>query len=299
MTTTANGRPGETPKAAGEQIGEIRDQGNAPDLLVKALRYAAAGWPVFPCHWTTSVGCSCGDGDCHSPGKHPLTRRGLHDASTNPRDVETWWTRWPAANVAIATGAPGPDVLDFDVKAGAPGEASMVRLHAAGLLAGAHSIIATWSGGWHLYYLGSEQGNGSIRGHGVDFRGRGGYVLAPPSVINGRPYAVTDRRSWHDPAVTGLNFAAVRRTLDPPRRLSRPVRTGPGGDHDALIRHVAGQTEGNRNGALFWAACRAVAGGAGDDVFAEMHAAAVSTGLTERAAAATIASARRRNGVPA
>ncbi|KXK61963.1 hypothetical protein AWW66_11015 [Micromonospora rosaria] len=265
-----------------------------------ALRYAAAGWPVFPTHWTTDTGCSCGDTDCGSAGKHPLTRRGLHDATTDPDTITTWWTRWPDANVAIATGHPGPDVLDVDVKNGAPGAASLARLRAAGLLAGAHAIVTTWSGGWHLYYLGSEQGNGSIVRHGVDFRSRGGYVLAPPSTIHGKAYVLGDRRSQYTDGVTRVDFARIRRALDPPAppRQYQPSSGRPA-NHDGLIRHVASQGEGNRNGALFWAACRAAAGGADDAVFAELHAAALSIGLTERAAAATIASARRRNGVRA
>lgn len=269
-------------------------------MKAQALRYAAAGWPVFPCHWTTDAGCSCGHDDCHSHGKHPLTRRGLHDASPDPGAIAAWWTRWPEANVAIATGAPGPDVLDIDVKNGAKGADSLAKLRDLGLLAGAHSLITTWSGGWHLYYLGSEQGNASLARHGVDFRGRGGYVLAPPSSINGKPYALTDRRSMLDPAVTRIDFAVIRRTLEPPPApFQGRARPGRHSDHGALVRHVAGQTEGNRNGALYWAACRAVETGAGDDVFAQLLDAAQSAGLAAREAATTIRSARERIGVSA
>ncbi|MEV0217230.1 bifunctional DNA primase/polymerase [Micromonospora sp. NPDC050695] len=297
--TQTHSRPGPAGPEAAITVGETYEQGTGTRALRKALRYADAGWPVFPCHWTTRAGCSCGDTECHSPGKHPLTRRGLHDASTDPAVITAWWTRCPAANVAIATGAPGPDVLDFDVKNDAPGAASLARLRDAGLLVGAHSIITTWSGGWHLYYVGSEQGNGSIRGHGVDFRSRGGYVLAPPSVINGKPYALTEWRSRLDPAVTGVDFATIRRALDPPRTFTSRARPGERSDHGALVRHVAGQAEGNRNGALFWAACRAVETGADEQVFTDLLDAALSVGLTDRAAAATIASARCRIGASA
>lgn len=301
MTTTQNARPrGDDREAGGEQVGRTYEQGNDGRTLRKALRYIAADWPVFPTHWTAHTGCSCGDAECPSPGKHPLTWRGLHDASTDPDVITAWWTRWPAANVAIATGAPGPDVVDFDIKNDAPGAASLAKLRELGVLRGAHTLITTWSGGWHLYYLGSDQGNGTVRKHGVDFRARGGYVLAPPSQINGREYRLTERRSWRHPSVTGINFSLIRRALDPPTAPRQRHRDDhPAGNHDALIRHVASQGEGNRNGALFWAACKAAEGAAGDDVFDQLLAAARSIGLTDREATATIRSARRRRGAPA
>ena len=248
------------------------------DLLAAALRYAAAGWPVFPC----------------KPGeKVPhglLVPHGVKDASTAVDRITFWWSRSPLANVAIATGDPGPDVVDLDVTAGKPGRHSYARLRAAGLLEGAELVIATPSGGRHLYYAGTGQGNGSIPRHGVDFRGRGGYVLAPPSVVDGKPYTVVETVPH-----TGVlvDFGAVRRVLDPPRPVRTPSLPAQG-NHDALVRHVAGLQEGNRNGGLFWAACRAVEGAAGDDVFRALVAAAVTAGLTEREARRTVESARRR-----
>lgn len=247
------------------------------DHLAAALWYAAAGWPVFPC----------------KPGeKVPhgfLVPHGVKDASTAADRITSWWSRSPLANVAIATGDPGPDVVDLDVTAGKPGRASYARLRAAGLLEGARLVIATPSGGRHLYYAGTGQGNGSIPRHGVDFRGRGGYVLAPPSVVGGKPYTVVEAVPQ-----TGVlvDFVAVRRVLDPPRPVRAPSRSAVG-DHEALVRHVAGLPEGNRNGGLFWAACRAVEGAAGDDVFRALVAAAVTAGLTEREARRTVESARR------
>src|SRR5262245_61907669 len=71
-----------------------------PDrTLSRALAYARHGWPVFPCQ----------------PGdKEPATRHGFRDATTDPGQITWWWERQPLANLAIATGLPGPDVLDVD-----------------------------------------------------------------------------------------------------------------------------------------------------------------------------------------
>ena len=68
-----------------------------------AQEYAERGWPVFPCHTPTHVGCSCCRDDCSSPGKHPRTASGLRDATTDPGVVASWWRRWPNANIGIVT----------------------------------------------------------------------------------------------------------------------------------------------------------------------------------------------------
>jgi hypothetical protein len=69
------------------------------EVLQAALAYASVGWPVFPC----------------VPGqKVPATAHGFRDASIDPGRISRWWQRDPERNVAIATGVPGPDVLDID-----------------------------------------------------------------------------------------------------------------------------------------------------------------------------------------
>lgn len=260
----------------------------SPDVLAEALRFASVGWPVHPCVWTTETGCSCGQSDCGSPGKHPLTlwRKA---ATTDAKRIVAWWTRWPLANVAIATGAPGPSVVDFDIAGGKPGMQSLAKLRAAGLLAGAVATVRTWTGGLHAYFEGGQEGNSSLPRHGVDFRGTGGYVVAPPSVINGRPYELIAHR-----AATGVtvNWAAIRRLLVPPRPVVR--RHDQHGNHDALIRWVASRPVGARNEGLYWATCRAAETGADDAVYDALVAAAVSAGLSATEADRTVESARGR-----
>ncbi len=53
------------------------------ELLESALEYASNGMPVFPVHTPTGDGCSCKDSKCSGVGKHPRTRNGLKDATTD------------------------------------------------------------------------------------------------------------------------------------------------------------------------------------------------------------------------
>ena len=221
--------------------------------------------------------------------KAPLTVHGFHDATTDPAVIEAWWARWPAANVAIATGAPGPDVLDVDVSTEGSGWAGFNRLKRAGLLTGAQAIVCTPRGGVHVYFAGTGQGCGSLTraGHFIDFKAAGGYVLAPPSRIHGKPYELLDHRD----VTARIDWQAVRQVLAPPRagRPSLP-RNGGGRDITHLAEWVAAQPEGNRNAGLYWAARRAL-----DSALdpAGLVPAAVQAGLSETEALRTIESARR------
>lgn len=248
-------------------------------VLRQALAYAAAGWPVFPCK---------PDGTAEHEGwKAPLTEHGFQDATTYPRAIRSWWERWPHANVAIATGTPGPDVLDVDVKPDGSGFAAFNRLKAAGLLTGARALVRTPSGGFHAYYTGTGQPSGRLPRHFLDFKASGGYVIAPPSAVGGRPYELLDSR-----AGTGrLDWLSARRLLDPPGPPPRPGRTA---GAEALAAWVAAQREGNRNDGLFWAACRLAESDSPDGDVEQLIAAAVRAGLPEDEARRTMASAARK-----
>ena len=94
-----------------------------------ALDYALKGWPVFPLHSIGPDGiCTCGQPDCGSPGKHPRTSKGFHDATTDPEQIRAWWKTWPAANVGIRTGAEsGVFALDVDSRRLFVSKAAVIR----------------------------------------------------------------------------------------------------------------------------------------------------------------------------
>ena len=156
-------------------------------LAEHARAYAEYGWSVLPLWWPVppTGDCACGLPDCESAGKHPIRRlvpHGLHDATRDQATVECWWRSSTHANIGIRTGgASALVVLDVDDEAG--------RLALRGLIAANGRFEARWvrtgSGGWHAYFAhpGSPVPNSAGRlGEGLDVRGEGGYVVAPPSM---------------------------------------------------------------------------------------------------------------------
>ena len=243
--------------------------------LRQALAYATRGWPVLPCQ----------------PGqKTPATRHGHLDATTDPGQITTWFGRHPDRNLAIATGAPGPDVLDIDQHGPAGnGYTAFRQLRKAGLLDGAIAYVRTPSGGLHAYFAGTDQRNGHLAGHHLDFRSHGGYVLTPPSRIDGQPYQLIQAL----PGRGTLNWDAVIRHLQSQRQPSQPRHPYPGRqDLSVLARWVASQPEGNRNAGLFWAANRALEGDPAADL-TPLAAAARQVGLDEPEITRTLDSARK------
>ena len=66
-----------------------------------ALTYGRAGLRVFP---------------CDPRDKTPLVARGYKAATRDPKQIRAWWTQWPNAMIALATGVQtGIFVLDVDV----------------------------------------------------------------------------------------------------------------------------------------------------------------------------------------
>ncbi len=243
--------------------------------LRQALAYARRGWPVFPC----------------LPGqKIPATTHGFHDATTDERQITVWFTRHPRRNLAIATGAPGPDVLDVD-QHGPDGNGfpAFGRLRRAGLLTGATAYVRTPSGGLHAYFTGTGQRNGHLPDCHLDFLSCGGYILAPPSQVDGHRYQLIETTGRHG----SLDWPAVTRLLQPARPHQRTgTRPAPGRDLGHLARWVATQPEGNRNAGLYWAANRALETDPAADL-SPLADAARQTGLGDQEIKRTLDSARR------
>lgn len=159
-------------------------------VLEAALNYAARGWPVIPLTWPQGGRCSCKKADCLHPAKHPLTTNGLKDATTDPEVIKSWWRKWPQANVSIVTGQKsGLLVLDIDPRNG--GNESLKRLPGNLPL-----TPSTSTGGGGEHYFLKHPGDGfkipaKLPGYtGIDFKGDGGYIVAPPSGhISGQKYS--------------------------------------------------------------------------------------------------------------
>ena len=119
---------------------------------------------------------------CEVGGKRPLGRlvpHGLKDATGDFEVVEKWWAAEPEANIGLVTGiafdvldVDGPEALDALKRAGAIGDPDI-----------GGPTVAT-PRGWHVYVAPTGRGNTvNLAGlKGVDWRGKGGYVVAPPSV---------------------------------------------------------------------------------------------------------------------
>ncbi|MBW7928228.1 MAG: bifunctional DNA primase/polymerase, partial [Fimbriimonadaceae bacterium] len=154
-------------------------------MLDWALAYARCGWAVFPVHTPDVRGkCSCRNMDCDRVGKHPRTPHGFKDATTNEDTIGAWWTACPDANIGIATGSTsGVDVLDIEneQKGGVGTLADLEREH--GTLPVTPRAISG-SGGRHDYFATRSDAPMASRvkfALGLDTRGAGGYIVAPPS----------------------------------------------------------------------------------------------------------------------
>lgn len=273
--------------AATDALAGVLSQITGPWPVSAAAReLAAAGVPVFP---------------CVPRGKRPLTEHGFHDATTDPGQVEAWWRPQPEANLAVPAGvASGMVVVDVDVHGTSNGFVSFGRAHRAGLVSGWAFLVSTPSGGMHAYYPATSdraQRSWQAAGAGVDFRGDGGYILVPPSMVstNGAAVGYRVRHINAGPAAT-LDSDRLREFLDP--RPTPPLRTG----HDVarsvdvsrLAAWVSARGEGERNRGLFWAACRLAENGVpAPEALDVLTSAASAAGLGEREITTTVRSAYR------
>lgn len=251
-------------------------------FLTAALAYARHGIPVLPVHTPAPGGCSCAQAACDRPGKHPRLRHGLTDATTDPRRIEMWWARWPEANIGLRTGVV-MDVADID---SVEGWHSLRHLLAGALPTGPQ--VRTGGGGWHFWFAPTGYGNRVRLLAGVDWRGAGGYVLAPPSRhVRGVAYTWLRRPGGDLPAGPDALRELIAGPEPPPPAWRRPVAHPDryaAAALDAESDRVARAPVGTRNDTLNRAAFalgRLVGAGllAAGDVARELEAAARHVGL--------------------
>ena len=247
-----------------------------------ACTYASLSWPVIP---------------LVPKNKRPITKHGLLDASTDPSQIDEWWERYRDANIGGCTGHLC-DVLDVD---GQVGRESLDKLESEYGPLPTTPFSLTGGGGAHFFFQPTGLGN-TVRLADLpklDWRGKGGYVVLPPSVHpNGTIYR------W-EVTPDDTPFAPVPRwlldKLAPPvveRQPVRPVRRGTRYGQAALeseLERLAQAVKGERNHTLNASAFslgQLVASGLLDaaEVIDGLVVTAKSIGLSEREAVVTVKS---------
>jgi hypothetical protein len=174
-----------------QEVGAPEDpfRGVFSNRLEAILHYAGRGLPVFP---------------CEPRSKAPSLPHGFKDATTDIRSYDHPRLTGFASvslpngdyvlinarnNLAIEPGQIGCTVVDIDPKNGGDKTwAALIAEHGPITT----SEVSTPSGGSHLWFRGTVSTINKKLGPGIDIRCFGGYVLLPPSSVNGRPYAWVD-----------------------------------------------------------------------------------------------------------
>jgi len=229
-------------------------------MMECALQYVADGYRVFPLHTVMAEGdCTCGRRECASIGKHPRTEHGMKDASTDQGQVRRWWQTFPRSNIGLATGN-GLVVIDIDPRHGG----SLEALKEIAPLPKTTSV-QTGGGGWHLYFTYNAQGSipnsAGLLGEGIDVRGDGGYVVAPPSLhASGESYRILGPTK-----PVPLPEAFLRLLLSPRGKQKKDIPP-PEQSIAAQLAQDLVIREGQRNDRLFSLACKLRNWGANDQV---------------------------------
>ena len=186
-------------------------------LLDAALKYALRGFRVLPLNSIRQGGCTCGDSDCRSPGKHPLTAHGATEASRDEMTIRGWWSKWPTANIGLAMGDAGCVALDVDTRNN--GHLSWEALiQANGALP--ETPTQRSGNGWHYLVRIDTAAVKRCRGklaQGIDVKANG-YIVAEPSIHHsGRRYA------WDDGLDLLAGFTPARAPVWLERMLMEPA----------------------------------------------------------------------------
>ncbi|SCK37228.1 phage/plasmid primase, P4 family, C-terminal domain-containing protein [Streptomyces sp. WMMB 714] len=193
---------GATP-ATPSQNGHKAEGDPDPELLTNALALAARGIGIFPLHGVDNGECTCGK-PCKSPGKHPRSKNGSKDATTDEQQIRAWWNmskNGKRGRLNFGQTLKGRAVADIDVADGKPGLGTWEALCAALAPSGWSADTLTYKTGrggvQHVFRLPEGQQGGAQDdytnglGEAVDFKtGPNQYVLVPGSKTVG-VYTVT------------------------------------------------------------------------------------------------------------
>ena len=180
-------------------------------MIDEAVAYARLGYSVIPVHNIVNGNCSCGSPRCKAKGKHPRFKwiKQQETPYTVAELIEIW-EKHPKANVGIVTGrVSNLVVLDID------GEEGLKSLSSVGLPfedLPTSPTVNTGGGGKHVYYRYPEDSEFLTKASvlpKVDIRGKGGFVVAPPSIhLSGNAYEWVEGRSIYgiDPVDADLEL---------------------------------------------------------------------------------------------
>lgn len=217
-------------------------------LLEEALRYAAAGIPVFPLHWIKQDGnCSCRQGAmCQAKGKHPRIKNWNEEATTDAAKIKAWWEKTPSANIGIPMGErSGLVALDVDTRH--KGDESLALLMDEYDLLPDTITATTGGGGKHYIFKYTEElALKNVVGFrdGLDIRTQGGMIVAAPSIhSSGRQYAWDDGKSPFEMQAAEMPAWLVQEIRKVGTKLTPKKKTA-----DAAPRKKI--TEGGRNNHL-------------------------------------------------
>lgn len=150
-------------------VDELQPKKPPVAFAAAALWYAEQGLHVFPLSPNSKI-------------PHKDTR-GCLDATDDRNQIIDWWTERPDSNVAIATGHL-VDVIDIDGPVGVKAWAQYIDQIPEPL-----GLVSTpRDGGNHHYIAATGGANKTNLFPGIDIRGKGGYVVAPPSIVDGKRY---------------------------------------------------------------------------------------------------------------
>jgi len=172
------------------------------NLKDHALWYAQNGWHVLPVHGIKDGKCTCGTNhnDTKDIGKHPASKSGQKDATTDLAQIEKWWTENPDYNIGLYAAPSGFFVIDVDPRNG--GDKSLLRLldRASGEIpqtvsatTGQYEINHQTVVGEHLLFR-AKPGLRFVNPKkenlvGIDLKHNGYIVAAPSRHVNGNSYS--------------------------------------------------------------------------------------------------------------